>query len=145
MNYPALIKSYSGKIYHITDDGCKTRCGRRIDALPESHALNIDESERCQKCGIGADYGVVNQTRADEELAAKEARDKQFAQIQATNEARSVARPGLVDEVIMKLAHLFNADIYQKAYANMHELRIPVLWHGEYFTIKVQIWNGIKE
>jgi hypothetical protein len=146
MNYPALLKSFSGTIYHITDDGCKTRCGRRIDALSETHALALEDKERCSKCGTAKEYDAISDTRAAEEVAQHQAHLDKLAEIAATHAARSAVRPLLVDEIKGLLNNLsWRGDVKNTAHLNLNELRVPVTYEDQAFTIKIQIWNGDHE
>lgn len=140
---PALIQSHSGTIYHITDDGCKSRCGRRIDAFPERHALALEDKERCYKCGTAAEFDAISDARAAEEVAEHKAHLDKLAEIAAVHAARSAVRPFLVEEIKGLLNNLeLRGDIENKIHLNMDLLRIPVTLDGQLFTIKIEVWNG---
>jgi hypothetical protein len=144
MNYPALLKSFTGTIYHITDDGHKTRCGRNIDALTESHALALENNERCHKCGTFNDFDQINQARIAEEIARNKEHLDKLAEIAAVHAARSAVRPGLVNGII-NFFSVFGKIQKHKVHLNMDELRIPVTAFGQRFTVKIEIWNGDHE
>lgn len=143
MNYPAMIKYFGGKIYHITDGNNLTRCGRHIDMRPETHALALEDKERCPKCGSFDDFDKISDQRAAEELAEHKAHLDKLAEIAATHAARSAVRPFLVEEIKGLLNNLeLRGDIENKIHLNMDLLRIPVTLDGQLFTIKIEVWNG---
>jgi rubredoxin len=153
MNYPALVQSLSGKrLYHITEDGQKTRCGHKCSSLVERHPINVSEmldgktlqpypvDRHCPRCGELADFETINQARADEERQRSEEQQRIMAEIARIREARNAARPGLVESVLT----IFEdpGEVVVKHHENMDEIVSLAVHDKQLFTVKVQIWNG---
>lgn len=145
---PALIRSSKpGSKYHITDDGKRTRCGRRIESLTESHPLDLDENDRCPKCGTTADFELINDLRSMERRSEDEARKVEFHRIDEIRNARNTVRPELTNIIAGFLAKISEDDeitLYQH-FLNVDKLYRFVNFNGQEFTIKIEVWNGEKD
>jgi hypothetical protein len=154
MNYPALVQSLSGKrLYHITDDGKKTRCGHKCSSLVERHPINVTEmwdsktnqaypaDQHCERCGDLAAYEAINQARADENTRSHEEHERQMSEIRRLREARNAVRPALVEGLKNLLAGIADEGTI-KHHENMDEMITLVNASGQTFTIKIQVWNG---
>jgi hypothetical protein len=153
MNYPALVQSLSGKrLYHITEDGQKTRCGHKCSSLVERHPINVTEmldgktlqpypaDQHCPRCGDLESFEAINQARADEERQHNEEHKRILAEIGRIREARNAARPGLVEGVLEFFED--RSEVVVKHHENMDEIVSLAVHDKQLFTVKIQIWNG---
>lgn len=149
-NLPALIKAPRGERYHIAIEGnsstaFRTRCGRTINAFEERHALHLENTEICPRCGSMADYEAINEQRCIEE----EERTAEHKRILEANrvslEAHNAVRPALVDEIETRLTYLTSdqdRSFDRETHLNMDALRFLTTLDGQQFTVKIEIWNG---
>jgi len=160
---PALIKAAAGK-YHITDQPSGeyhlARCGRQIAGMVERHAVDILHAysqelgdfiaadQRCPRCGSAADFAHINAQRQAEDAAQQADHQRVMREIAELRVARCAARPALTSAVMELLTGATAAivdpsrETEVKPYPNMDQLRIPVIYQGQQFTIRVDVWNG---